>query len=73
MRLRQRLHTQVAWPEPYGPRGGKPLWRHWRKAIDQMLAKDNKSVFDFPPSPDNLCRSVRAFMGWKPVATTSVV
>ncbi|EKM78109.1 hypothetical protein AGABI1DRAFT_129890 [Agaricus bisporus var. burnettii JB137-S8] len=65
MRLRKRMNNQVAWNEPCSPRGGKPVWRHWRKAIDQVLAREDKSVFDFPTDPDNLCRSVKAYMGWK--------
>lgn len=73
MRLRHRLPGQISWAEPRTPRGGKPLWRHWRKAIDQLLARDNKSVFDFPPNPQDLCRSVRAYMAWKGAKPTPMV
>ncbi|KAF9451871.1 hypothetical protein P691DRAFT_806248 [Macrolepiota fuliginosa MF-IS2] len=73
MRLRHRLPGQMAWNEPRTPRGGKPLWRHWRKAIDQLLARDNKSVFDYPPKQQDSCRSVRAYMAWKGTKPTPVV
>lgn len=73
MRLRQRLPNHVAWAEPRTPRGGKPTWRHWRKLIDQLLARDNKSVFDFPANPADACRSVRAYMAWKGAKPTPVL
>lgn len=73
MRLRQRLPHYMAWPEPRSPRGGKPSWRHWRKLIDQILARDNKSVFDHPPNPTDTCRSVKAYVAWKGAKPSSVL
>lgn len=65
MRLRHRFPEQLSWPEPRTIRGGKPRWRHWRKAVDQRLSLENRTVFEFPPNPHDLCRSVRAYMAWK--------
>jgi hypothetical protein len=62
-RISMRDHLiSVAWPEAPGE---QPDWRCWRSTLE-----NNKSSADSlsvnPNDSQDLCRSIRAFVGWKP-------
>ncbi|KAJ7761879.1 hypothetical protein DFH07DRAFT_814409 [Mycena maculata] len=60
--MRGRIASEFGWAEP----DSSPDWRVWRNCLssqrEEMLGGRSRH-----PSA-NLCRSLRAFVGWKPVA-----
>jgi len=68
MGIRMSLASQFGWTEPPGD---PPAWQIWRTMVVKAdLNEGNCSFFNSPPSttetaPD-VCRSIRAFVGFKP-------
>ncbi|KAJ6521313.1 hypothetical protein B0H19DRAFT_1204046 [Mycena capillaripes] len=62
MSMRGRVTSEFGWPEPEP----SPDWRIWRNRMSSLrgetLGEQSRS------SPTDLCRSLRAFVGWKPAA-----
>ncbi|KAG6821297.1 hypothetical protein H0H93_000158 [Arthromyces matolae] len=55
------LMSQLNWPEPPGQR---PDWHVWRAKVP---AEDRSPFNSSIPAIPDLCRSIRAFIGWKPL------
>ncbi|KAG6856888.1 hypothetical protein H0H87_012468 [Tephrocybe sp. NHM501043] len=55
------LMTQLNWAEPPGQR---PDWHVWRAKVQ---VTDDMDPSSHPNAPPNLCRSIRGFVGLKPV------
>ncbi|KAJ7455356.1 hypothetical protein B0H11DRAFT_2067763 [Mycena galericulata] len=62
--MRGRIASEFSWTEPEPA----PDWRVWRNRIS---SRRDESTGDRVrrPSSANLCRSLRAFVGWKPAAS----
>lgn len=55
--IRGSMHTQLMWTEPSGE---APDWRVWRDS-SRVSTDEHQDNHD----DANLCRSMRAFVGWK--------
>ncbi|KAJ7475936.1 hypothetical protein FB451DRAFT_1245281 [Mycena latifolia] len=63
--MRGRINSEFSWTEP----DPAPDWRVWRNRLSSP--RDESSSRDEQPQPrssTDLCRSLRAFVGWKPAA-----
>ncbi|KAJ7773356.1 hypothetical protein B0H16DRAFT_1512087 [Mycena metata] len=61
--MRGRVSSEFNWTEP----DSSPDWRVWR---NRMSSHRDEALGGRPqPSSSDLCRSLRAFVGWKPVAS----
>ncbi|KAJ7650178.1 hypothetical protein FB45DRAFT_887172 [Roridomyces roridus] len=58
--MRGRIGSEFGWVEP----DSTPDWRVWRN----RLPSQRDEAFQ-PPSSADLCRSLRAFVGWKPATS----
>ncbi|KAJ7364117.1 hypothetical protein DFH08DRAFT_838383 [Mycena albidolilacea] len=57
--MRGRVTSEFTWPEPEP----SPDWRIWRMRMSQ-----HRGEAQGERPPNGLCRSLRAFVGWKPTA-----
>jgi len=63
--MRGRVNSEFSWLEPEP----SPDWRIWRTRMSQ---RRGETLGEQPhPSPNDLCRSLRAFVGWKPALPCS--
>ncbi|KAJ7158655.1 hypothetical protein C8R46DRAFT_396374 [Mycena filopes] len=62
--MRGRVGSEFGWSEPEP----SPDWRVWRNRMSSH--RENESLGERPrsSSSENLCRSLRAFVGWKPAS-----
>ncbi|PCH42192.1 hypothetical protein WOLCODRAFT_137757 [Wolfiporia cocos MD-104 SS10] len=61
MSMRAKLHESLAWVDASG--SDHPDWKVWREHSGKMEISDSTSSHI---GPENLCRSLRGFVGWKP-------
>ena len=62
-RISMRNHlVGISWPEAPGDR---PDWRRWRCTLENNKPSTNSPSLD-PTDSQDLCRSIRAFVAWKP-------
>lgn len=62
-RISMRNHlVGISWPETPGDR---PDWRHWRSNLENNKSSLNGPSVE-PTDSEDLCRSIRAFVAWKP-------
>ncbi|KAJ7227287.1 S-adenosyl-L-methionine-dependent methyltransferase [Mycena pura] len=61
MSMRGRVASEFGWPEP----DPSPSWRVWRHRMSSH--RDEAPSASLRPGSE-LCRSLRAFVGWKPAA-----
>ncbi|KAK7033191.1 Methyltransf-25 domain-containing protein [Favolaschia claudopus] len=59
--MRGRVTSEFGWAEPEP----QPDWRIWRTRMSQHRGDSSEERSQVGP---NLCRSLRAFVGWKPAA-----
>lgn len=59
MSLRAKVYQMLAWVDPTC--GEHPDWVVWREQAGEVVDSDSSYI-----GPDNLCRSVRGFVGYKP-------
>lgn len=63
MAMRGKLQESLAWTEPL--HNERPDWRIWRERAGDVEIDETESAIHL----DNICRSLRGFVGWKPDKT----
>ncbi|TFY53558.1 hypothetical protein EVJ58_g9389 [Rhodofomes roseus] len=66
MCMRAKLHEALAWVEP--GTSEQPNWKVWRERANEMEIMEFSDPFGYYISPENLCRSIKGFVGYKPKA-----
>jgi len=66
MCMRAKLHEALAWVEP--GTSEQPNWKVWRERANVMEMMEFQDPFGYYISPENLCRSIKGFVGYKPKA-----
>ncbi|TFK33245.1 hypothetical protein BDQ12DRAFT_738933 [Crucibulum laeve] len=61
--MRNHIFSHLSWEEPAGD---NPDWRTWRGRLNSTDSAANDGHPLVMPEPGDLCRSIRAFVGWKP-------
>ncbi len=64
MSMRAKLYESLAWLESGS--NDRPDWKVWRERAGEMEISDAASTSSSYIGPENLCRSMRAFVGVKP-------
>ncbi|KAI0925790.1 hypothetical protein AcW1_008122 [Taiwanofungus camphoratus] len=63
--VRGKLQECLSWSKPFASE--RPGWKVWRERVGEEVLPETDSHF----GPDNLCRSLRGFVGWKPKNATN--